>query len=358
MVRLSDEKVCDEVSRLARQIYSLASLHEIGEHLGGEIARLIGHDSMVFCEMDKRTGVSTYHTQTVGQHFGRYLGIVQRHLHQTPFIPHYTRHPGGPAMRTFDIVSPSAWRRTALCNEAFAPLGFTEQLGAEIPSDPHVIRGFLLNREQRGFSNRDIEMLNLLKEHIVAASTIVDQWRRLDEGHRRADATERRGTIVLDQRARALLWSPEARALLGFYTPIPATPPTSLPSLVEAWALRTIAEHGSRDLWSLPRQPLRLENEGHELALRLSSAAEAGCHLLLLEESHPALPWHDGIGRLGRREREVLAWVAKGKTNEEIAQVLGMSVYTVKNHVKHILDILGVSNRTAAATVWLRASDV
>ncbi len=359
MVRLSDEKVRGEVSRLARQLYSLASLREIGEYLGDEIARLIGHDSMVFCEADKRTGISTYHSQTVGGHFERYLGIVHRYLHQTPFIPHYTKHPGGTATRTFDIVSPAAWRRTALCNEAFAPLGFTEQLGAEIPSGPHVIRGFLLNREQRGFSSRDIEVLNLLKEHIAATAAIADQWRRLDEGHRRPDhgVAERRGSIVLDPRARALLWSPEARSLLNAYAPVPAALPTPLPSRVEAWALRAIAAHGSRDLWKLPRQPLRLRAERRELTLRLSSAAEAGCHLLLLEESHPSQPWHDGIRRLSRREQEVLAWIARGKTNDEIARILGMSVYTVKNHVKRILDCLGVGNRTAAATLWLQAGD-
>ncbi len=359
MVRLSDEKVRDEVSRLARQLYSLASLHEIGEHLGGEVARLIGHDSMIFCEADRRTGISTYHSQTVGGHFERYLGIVHRYVHQTPFIPHYTKHPGGTAMRTFDIVSPAAWRRTALRNEAFVPLGFTEQLGAEIPSGPHVLRGFLLNREQRGFSSRDIEVLNLLKEHIAATSAIADQWRRLDEGHRRQDGgtAERRGSIVLDQRARPLLWSPEARSLLSSYAPVPSALPAPLPSLVETWAIHAIVAHGSRDLWKLPRQPLRLRAERRELVLRLSSAAEADCHLLLLEESHLSHPWHDGIYRLSRREREVLAWIAKGKTNDEIAQILGMSVHTVKNHVKRILDCLGVGNRTAAATVWLQASD-
>lgn len=359
MARLSDERVCNEVSRIARQVYSLASLPEIGGYLGSELGRMFGHDSMIFCEADKRSWTSTYHSQTVGGTFVRYLGIVDRYMHQAPFIPHYTKHPGDTAMRTYDIVSPAAWRQTELCREAFAPLGFSEQLGVEIPSGPNVIRGLILNREKRGFTTRDIDVLNLLKEHIAAAAAIADQWRRLDEGHRRSggDALERRGSIVLDQRSRPILWSPEAGSLLRSYAPVPAVLPAPLPSQVEAWALGAIAAQGSRDLWNLPRQPLRLRAGERELTLRLSSAADAGCHLLLLEESPTTHFWHDGIRRLSRREREVLAWIAKGKTNDEIARILGMSVYTVKNHVKRILDCLGVSNRTAAATAWIQACE-
>ena len=49
------------------------------------------------------------------------------------------------------------------------------------------------------------------------------------------------------------------------------------------------------------------------------------------------------------REAEVLHWIASGKTNEEIAIILGVSFFTVKTHVKHIFARLGVETRTAAA---------
>lgn len=54
-------------------------------------------------------------------------------------------------------------------------------------------------------------------------------------------------------------------------------------------------------------------------------------------------------GQITEREREVLQWLKTGKTNWEIAQILGISPYTVKNHVQNILRKLNVQNRSHAA---------
>lgn len=51
------------------------------------------------------------------------------------------------------------------------------------------------------------------------------------------------------------------------------------------------------------------------------------------------------------REIEVLRLLARGATNPQISAVLAVSRHTVKSHVTHILDKLGVQDRTAAA-VW------
>ena len=59
----------------------------------------------------------------------------------------------------------------------------------------------------------------------------------------------------------------------------------------------------------------------------------------------------DGDVPLTKRESEVLKQLAFGLTNKEIAQSLGISYETVKEHVQHILRKIGVSDRTQAA-VW------
>jgi len=58
---------------------------------------------------------------------------------------------------------------------------------------------------------------------------------------------------------------------------------------------------------------------------------------------------------LSRREREVLALLAKGASNAQIAAQLVIADETAKTHVKRILRKLGVTNRVEAATMWLRA---
>jgi DNA-binding NarL/FixJ family response regulator len=54
------------------------------------------------------------------------------------------------------------------------------------------------------------------------------------------------------------------------------------------------------------------------------------------------------------REIQVLELIAQGSRNREIAVVLGIHEETVQVHVSHILDKLGVDDRTAATTVALR----
>ena len=52
---------------------------------------------------------------------------------------------------------------------------------------------------------------------------------------------------------------------------------------------------------------------------------------------------------LTEREREVLALIARGNTNKQIAETLFMSEKTARNHVSHILEKLGLSRRSEAA---------
>ena len=51
------------------------------------------------------------------------------------------------------------------------------------------------------------------------------------------------------------------------------------------------------------------------------------------------------------RETEVLSWLAKGKTNRDIADILGMSHRTVNKHLEHVFEKLGVETRSAAAAI-------
>lgn len=67
----------------------------------------------------------------------------------------------------------------------------------------------------------------------------------------------------------------------------------------------------------------------------------------------PDFTTHEPLIALGltNREAEVLLWVAQGKSNGDIAGILGMSEKTVKQHMGNIFGKLGVENRNAAALV-------
>ncbi len=58
---------------------------------------------------------------------------------------------------------------------------------------------------------------------------------------------------------------------------------------------------------------------------------------------------HDEPG-LTPRESEILEWVALGKTNPEIAEILLIAPTTVRRHLENVYAKLGVHTRTAAVT--------
>ncbi|MDQ6913350.1 MAG: helix-turn-helix transcriptional regulator [Verrucomicrobiota bacterium] len=54
-----------------------------------------------------------------------------------------------------------------------------------------------------------------------------------------------------------------------------------------------------------------------------------------------------GIPHFTDREQEVGGWMAEGKTDAEVADILGIGLETVKTHVKSLLDKIDVENRNA-----------
>jgi RNA polymerase sigma factor (sigma-70 family) len=80
-------------------------------------------------------------------------------------------------------------------------------------------------------------------------------------------------------------------------------------------------------------------------------AARASTELRALSSAGPV----DALGPLSAREREVLALIAEGLTNRQIAEQLVLSEHTVHRHVTNLLAKLGLHSRTAAATLAARS---
>jgi DNA-binding NarL/FixJ family response regulator len=87
-------------------------------------------------------------------------------------------------------------------------------------------------------------------------------------------------------------------------------------------------------------QAIRAVHDGHMLFAQ--EAAEA----MLVPDERPVA--------LTEREREVLAQIALGRSNREIARALVVSEKTVKTHVSSILSKLGLQDRTQAAVYAVR----
>jgi DNA-binding NarL/FixJ family response regulator len=62
----------------------------------------------------------------------------------------------------------------------------------------------------------------------------------------------------------------------------------------------------------------------------------------------------EGRNGLSPREQDILSMIAKGLTNKEIAHILAISQFTVRNHVIHIFEKLEASDRTEAVSIAMQ----
>ncbi len=127
---------------------------------------------------------------------------------------------------------------------------------------------------------------------------------------------------------------------------------TEMPD-VEVVALTSVLENGlvAEAVRSGAIGYLLKDTQAHELRRAIKAAAAGEVQLspeaaarLWREMRQPEVKPES----LTNREFEVLQLLALGKSNKEIAQTLIISEQTVKTHVAHILDKLGVSSRTQA----------
>jgi DNA-binding CsgD family transcriptional regulator len=122
-----------------------------------------------------------------------------------------------------------------------------------------------------------------------------------------------------------------------------------LPKELTGWLRDGIAEgHASRSI---------VDQSGRRLFVHLL-CLEAGSVCLLLEQNAGIPATLGAPGVLTKRQIEVLTWVARGKTNAEIAKILNLKPKTIGKYLERIYPKLGVENRTAAASFILGADNV
>ena len=124
-----------------------------------------------------------------------------------------------------------------------------------------------------------------------------------------------------------------------------------LDAAVLAWVRDELARRSVAG--AVPSEPLTLARQNRRLILALHEQTGDDEWLIVMRESSDQAVI-DALGaafKLTTREAEVLYWLAKGKTNRDIGDILGSSPATVKKHLERVYVKLGVETRTAAASV-------
>lgn len=248
------------------------------------------------------------------------------------------------------------FRKSAIYSEYCRRIGIDHAVAMPLFVDGTTLVSFVLNRAGSDFADREVVLLDRLRGWLAA------MYRNALALQRAADAmaqlreiaqAENWAVVHVDRRRHVRELSPMAHTMLA--EAFPGTHPrpgATLPSPIDDWLRKGTGSAAPR----LALTPLVLRAAKHCLTVRaLPELGGDAAWLLLVRSESDVQPAPSGAEHLTPREREVLGWVAAGKSDRQIATIVGTSPRTVQKHLEHIYVKLGVENRTAAV---MRAASI
>jgi DNA-binding CsgD family transcriptional regulator len=301
-----------------------------------ELGELVHADWVTYCELDRVRRSLLANIDRAGDEYddGNEVDdvfwniVIEEH-------PVCLRHQQGHfvALKLSDFVNRRQLRATHLFDIWFRPHGVEHELSVPIPSPLWHTKTFLFDRmEGRDFTERDRLVLDTLQPYLAQLWEAARTRRLLKAAIASLDQAEEsdsHGVILLSAEGEVEFASaPARRQLREFFGASGRTIPAEIVDWLESGAVGRLARRSDSRILTVTRE---------------------GDALLLDERRRNSL--------LTSREREVLSWVARGKTNAEVAALLWLAPSTVRKHLENVYAKLGVNTRTAAVTRFLGLID-
>jgi DNA-binding CsgD family transcriptional regulator len=339
-------------------IYAVRDLDDFAATVPRALQTLVPADTTVLSEVNPRRGRAAWVVDPPDAPVVQYRQAFEHHIREDPVVGWFARSTDRSAVKLSDLVTRQQFHRLAVYNEVYRPGRLEHQIAFALATPHPLMLGITLNRTRRDFSEGDRDGLNLLRPHLVQAYRNAETLSMIqrDLGLLVQGVDELSQALIIVGHDGKIRWqSRRALQWLGEYFAWPRGRGSQrLPAPLHAWLRQTRHRDGSKIVLRPPPPPFAIEREGNRLVATLVGDRTEG--LIVLEETRSRAAARD-LAPLGltSREAEVLSWVAQGKTNPEIAQILGLSRRTVDHHLERIYGKLGVETRTAAA---LRAVEV
>lgn len=277
--------------------------------------------------------------------------MIGAYLHRHPTLERLVRDASHGSVRLSDAATGTALRRNPFVEGYYRPNGLRAQITFSIGAAETVQCGAVwvvgLNRvDQLEFTAEDLACGDALRPHLERALRLLQARRRREAALAVRDGAAEAadcGTAAITADGRIVAATPVARRLLGRWfgadEAAERVPAALLSRLVGA---DTDGRADGARQWGHERE------DGARLTVHCRGGGGAAPYGLWLRESRPA-----GEARIGAalgltpRQALIARWIAEGKTNPEIALLLGISPRTVEKHVEQMLARLGVENRVA-----------
>ena len=265
------------------------------------------------------------------------------HISDHPLIAHHSATGDGRPFAISDFLNTQEFHATGIYQHFYRQMGAEDQIAFILP-DPRFVIGIALNRARRGYSERERQMLNELRPHLVQAYRNAEDFSRLQRSVAGMEALVEQGgegLVLLDRRGSPEHWSPRAHDAFGRW--FSDLRPGYLPEEVIAWL-------GDPLPFAAPPAPLLIDRGDRHLMVRRVPVPDG--KVLLVSEvhnDHTAALLH----RLGltRREAETLLLLTDGHTIAVAASRLGISPRTIEKHIQRGYNKLGLDNRVAATNL-------
>lgn len=362
MKRLGARRL-ERLFEFLQETYRAQDLDEFASTVPSAITRLIEADMSTYSEVNpvrKRVG---WHYEPRRTPLLKYRPIFEELMHGDPLVNWYAQGVDGRAVKISDLMTQRRFHSLPIYNEFYRLLTLEHQIAFLLDTIKPLLVGVTLNRSSRDFTEEDRLTLNMLRPHLIQAyrnAGAVTQSRREIVLLTQGIEDTGRAVLLLSRERRILRATTKARRWLASYFGWPGRESTErLPDLLDRWLRQEIMRRSVRDSVACPYAPYSTVNDAGTLIVQAITQDDQV--LLLFDERSKTEAGDRSLMKalqftgLSPRESEVLSWVTQGKTNPEIAVILGVSSRTVQTHLDHVYRKLGVETRTAATTKAMEA---
>lgn len=307
------------------------------DHAATALGRLVGHDLAVWATVDPATVMTTSCRLYGAARDTAFEAAVFAHEYaRERDVLRYADLASGPLVGTVHTATGGDPARSARFREALAPRGFSDHLRLVL-HDGRTAWGVVdLLRAGGVFTTQEVATVAATGRPVaLALRAAMTRARAAQAATGPVDPAlaplevEGSGLVLCDRDGRVLEIGEEARALLGEGAELPAAV-VALAAAHRTGGARSVSAPTATGRWLT------------------FSATELGSAVAVVVD--PIRPGRlaDVVARargLTEREQEVLAELARGRSNKQIARALGLSEWTVQDHVKAVLAKFGAGGR-------------
>lgn len=328
------------------ECYALRPHSTFPDYLVSALGKIVPGDIHAYNEIctERKIAIAKWAPSSV-QMIPDGFSILAKRAAENPVVPYFEQTADGRPKKVTDFIPLGTFQHCALHNEFYRPFRIRYHLSTALTAGAKTIITLTSHRWNKDSSDSNRPSLTWFdltwsRHSRTLVCTAVTQ-----EAESRQHALEALQKPIMAVKATGkITWMTDAaRSLVVRYGVVNVNRNCADDVRKRLFNTRLSAE----DDIATPRMPLEVPGAKRSLpVIVLSRAPET---LLLLDERRNGLEM-ERIRSFGfpPRRTEILGWVARGKSNPEIADILKISVRTVHKHVERIYQDLGVDHRYAA----------